>query len=301
MRAGITLSAGIHAVVLGMVWHGLPLPDRDPSALDDIVFVRMADMAEVSNLPPEPASEPEQPEARSMQQQAPPPQPEPPPPPEPEPAPEPTPEPMPEPPPPIAQPPAPTPKPVATAATSLTPVPKPRPSNPLPAVSRPESKPEKPEPRRSGLTRLLKDLKKSEPQPPARIAEDRKQALLDRVRDVQAASDSNTYDPEQEITISELDALRRQMASCWNVAAGARAAESLSVEIEMSMNPDATIRQARVVDQVRMRSDPHFRAAAESALRALADPRCSPLLLPAGKYNLWNQFTFNFDPQKMLQ
>ena len=78
---------------------------------------------------------------------------------------------------------------------------------------------------------------------------------------------------------------------------GSSNAEALSVEIEMRMNPDATVRTARVVDGVRMNSDPFFRAAAESALRALSHPDCIPLKLPVGKYEVWKSFTFNFDPK----
>ena len=103
------------------------------------------------------------------------------------------------------------------------------------------------------------------------------------------------------MTISEIDVLRQQIAGCWNIAAGARQAEALSVEIEMRMNPDATVRTARVVDGTRMNSDPFFRAAAESALRALSHPDCIPLKLPVGKYEVWKSFTFNFDPKNMLQ
>ena len=61
---------------------------------------------------------------------------------------------------------------------------------------------------------------------------------------------------DQKVTISEIDVLRQQIAGCWNIAAGARQAEALSVEIEMRMNPDATVRTARVVDGARMNSDP---------------------------------------------
>ena len=55
------------------------------------------------------------------------------------------------------------------------------------------------------------------------------------------------------------------------------------------------------VDGARMNSDPFFRAAAESALRALSHPDCIPLKLPVGKYEVWKSFTFNFDPKNMLQ
>jgi hypothetical protein len=39
---------------------------------------------------------------------------------------------------------------------------------------------------------------------------------------------------------------------------------------------------------------------AESALRALRNPRCSPLALPPEKYQQWQEMIFNFNPKDML-
>ena len=66
---------------------------------------------------------------------------------------------------------------------------------------------------------------------------------------------------------------------------GARDAQNLVVEVHIDVNPDRTVQSAEVVDKARMATDPFFRAAAESALRALYNPRCTPLELPAGKYD----------------
>ncbi len=104
----------------------------------------------------------------------------------------------------------------------------------------------------------------------------------------------------QRMTMSERDALRRQLAQCWNLLAGARYAENLVVEIKLFMNPDRTIREARIVNQLRYNADSYFRAAADSALGALYNPRCSPLDLPPDKYDQWDVITVNFDPSDML-
>ena len=66
------------------------------------------------------------------------------------------------------------------------------------------------------------------------------------------------------------------------------------------MKPDATDREARIHDQRRLQSDPFFRAAAESALRAVLNPRCNPLKLPPDKYQQWQTMTLNFDPKDMF-
>ena len=48
------------------------------------------------------------------------------------------------------------------------------------------------------------------------------------------------------LSVTELDLIRRQLAACWNVPAGARDAKDLYVDIHVEMNPDATVRTAVV-------------------------------------------------------
>jgi hypothetical protein len=102
------------------------------------------------------------------------------------------------------------------------------------------------------------------------------------------------------MTISELDALSLQLQNCWNVLAGTKYAENLIVDIKLFMNPDGTLRQATVIDQLRYSTDSFFRAAADSALRAVRDPNCTPFRLPAGKYNEWKVINATFDPSQIL-
>jgi outer membrane biosynthesis protein TonB len=53
MRLGATLSAGLHALVITLAWFGLPHLRADPPVLDDIVFVKLAELGDVTNVPPE--------------------------------------------------------------------------------------------------------------------------------------------------------------------------------------------------------------------------------------------------------
>ena len=94
--------------------------------------------------------------------------------------------------------------------------------------------------------------------------------------------------------------MRRQIEQCWNPPIGARDAQNLVVEVTIAVNPDRTVQNAEVVDKSRMSGDPYFRAAAEAAIRALYNPRCSPLELPEGKYEQWKNIDFTFDPRDML-
>lgn len=110
----------------------------------------------------------------------------------------------------------------------------------------------------------------------------------------------SNFNADRPLSVSEMDAIRQQIAQCWLVPAGAKSGASLAVEIRVRMNPDRTVREADIVDSGRMGSDPFFRAAAESALRALRNPSCTPLNLPPEKYETWKSFTITFDPRDML-
>jgi hypothetical protein len=107
-----------------------------------------------------------------------------------------------------------------------------------------------------------------------------------------------------QLTASEMDMLSaqvlRQLTPCWNIPAGARDARDLVVEVKASLNQDGTVRgQPIIVDRSRM-ADPLFRAAAESARRTFFNPQCTPLKLPADKYEAWKDLDVIFDPKDIL-
>ncbi len=104
----------------------------------------------------------------------------------------------------------------------------------------------------------------------------------------------------EAFTISDIDILRRQLASCWTPPAGIKRAEEIVVEIDLVLKPDARIKSAEVVDQNRMKRDHTYKIAAEAALRALKHPSCVPLKLPKDKYALWGIFRLVFNPQQMF-
>lgn len=100
--------------------------------------------------------------------------------------------------------------------------------------------------------------------------------------------------------MTELDALRYQLSQCWNIPAGAQGAEDLNVEVKIVVNPDRTAQSVTIVDMARYNSDSFFRAAADSARRAVLNPNCSPLKLPADKYDQWHVTYVNFNPKDMF-
>ncbi len=101
------------------------------------------------------------------------------------------------------------------------------------------------------------------------------------------------------MTLSEIEAVRRQIQPCWNFPAGAQDAGSLRVLIRIWLNRDGSVRDAKVLDQGRIAGNSKLRAAADAGLRAVNNPRCSPLRLPPEKFDRWKVLTIDFDPSKL--
>ena len=162
---------------------------------------------------------------------------------------------------------------------------------------KPEKKPEKkveekpPEPKRD-FSSVLKNLVDTKPQPtPA--------PNLPREK-TEERPDGQPLPIGQRMTMLETDALRHQLAGCWNVPVGARDAENTTVDIYMVVNEDRTLQSARIEDTGRYDSDTFFRAMADSALRAVYNPNCSPFELPPDKYESWKTIIVTFDPSQMF-
>lgn len=203
---------------------------------------------------------------------------------------EPKPEPKPEPPPPKPEPPKQQEPPPQVQAL-------PKPPEPVAEALKPAIKPKPPEPAKpktDEFAKLLKNLETKKPEPPKTETKADSKAP--------PAQEANSAAPalSDRLTISEEDLLRRQMAQCWNIPIGARDAQTLVVEVIIDVNPDRTVQHAEVVDKARMATDSFYRAAAEAALRALYNPKCTPLELPADKYEQWKRIDFTFDPRDQL-
>ena len=169
------------------------------------------------------------------------------------------------------------------------------------AKAKPRRKPKPPD----AFTSVLRTVEKLKNRPPPKEnkKEDKKPEKKETFEQQMAQalmSRTARHDPLRSLAISEIDLVRQQIRECWSLPAGAKEAENLSIEIKMAMNPDGTVRQARILDQNRLQSDPFFRAAAESALRAVLNPHCNPLKLPPEKYQQWQNMILIFDPKDMF-
>ncbi|MHA1113529.1 MAG: cell envelope integrity protein TolA [Alphaproteobacteria bacterium] len=284
MNRAAIYSALLHMAVAGVAIFGLPRLWTPALAPDPPVLVELMTLSDLTRAPAPKAAaksearKPEPPKPRKAS-------------------------PMPPPAPPPAKA---APKPPAKVA-ALPALDAPRPKAKPKPPPKPRAKPKPPAPDRP---RKIAIKPKSKPRAPDAFA-----SVLKTVERLRARAPKTVADPVarpapqvaaralrigQRLTISELDAIRRQIEACWNVPAGARDAKNLIVDIWVAVNPDGSVRQARVVEASRMSTDPFFRSAAESAIRAVLNPRCNPLKLPPEKYEQWKTFTLSFNPREML-
>jgi outer membrane biosynthesis protein TonB len=268
LKNSLMASAAVHLILLLLFYFGLPrLMPPLPSLHEPVPFeiVEIADLTNTRVKEPEiqkpPAPEPPKPQPKPEQAVTPPPVEAKPQPPLPQ----------------QAKPPE------DIEALKAAPVPKPKPKPP-------EAKPQTDE-----FKKLLKNLEASKKAESPKAEETKPDSKV-----ASQAANSPAPSLSSRLTISEEDALRRQISNCWNAPVGSRDAQNLIVELVIDVNPDRTVRDTDIVDKSRYAGDSYFRAAADSAVRAVRNPKCSPLELPADKYDQWKRIDFTFDPRDML-
>ncbi len=210
--------------------------------------------------------------------------------------------------------------------------PEPKKAEPKPPVPVPQPKPEpkqafakEPEQKIDPIAEAIKkDAKKPEPKtqqkaetPPKKAEPAKPQpkfdasriaALLDK-RDPQrraATGDTLSNTPSlgtatgRAMTVSqnELFALRARLRVCWNVPVGVAEARDLIVTVRIQFKQDGSLQtDPRLMNSG---SHPAFQVAAESAMRAVRT--CAPYsFLPVAKYEAWKDVIVDFDPRDMFR
>ncbi len=178
---------------------------------------------------------------------------------------------------------------------------KPTPLEPKPGPKKPEKKPKpKDEPKKQQDTKktqesfdsLLKDLTPNE--------EPTEEQPEVSTTDGHPEPAPNISKFSSVMSMTDMDALRAQLAQCWSIPAGARDSQDLNVDVRVTVNQARVVTSAEIVDMGRYHSDTFFRAAADSVLRAINSPDCTPLNLPPEKYDQWHEMTINFNPREMF-
>jgi colicin import membrane protein len=99
-----------------------------------------------------------------------------------------------------------------------------------------------------------------------------------------------------QLSLSEIDAFRRHIHSCWTAPPGAES-KKIVVPITIRLKMDRTL---AAPPQVEMRAtDPYSRALVESAVRAII--ACQPYtMFSQPKYEIWKELSIDFDPFEMV-
>lgn len=304
MRSGFGISVVLHLAIFVLGYFGLPMLSRDVM-MDVPIMIEVVDVSDVTNAPqpkskskpkakpkqaedkPEPAKPDHKKFAKSTKAPPPPPK-----------APEPE----------VA-----VVAPQAKPAPKAKPKPKPKPdekpkekakakASAVLARAKPSRKPKPLDTFASVLKTVANLNNQPRPKPEAKEKEKQKKKPKPSFEEEIARaliSKKRGFNAEKPLTISEIDLVRQQIARCWNLPAGAKNAENMIIEIAVAMNPDGTVRNARV-NNSGLRADPFLRAMAESALRAVLNRRCQPFKLPRDKFDRWKTMTLVFNPKEMF-
>jgi hypothetical protein len=172
-------------------------------------------------------------------------------------------------------------------APRVTALPTPRPVEPPPTP-----KPEPAPPQEDAFAALLRSVEQLD----RRVEGDTTQTGTGR--SPSAAGQARSALGEGRLSLSEEDAVKRQIVRCWTLPVGVEGIGDMVVQLRIQVRPDRTVQSVTIQDQGRLGSDPIYRAVAESARRAV--DRCSPLNLPPGKYAVWRDIMMNFYPEDAI-
>ena len=300
LGAGVLLSVGLHAALVGFVIFGLPI-FWQPEPLPGAIGIELAQLSDITaaprvqkegkpnKQPPEPQQEVKKEEPKKE-----------------------TPPPPPAPPAPAAAPP-PEPEPEEEVAEAI----------PDPAA---EKKKEEEKKKAEEKKKKEEEKKKKEAEKKKKEEERKKQqkkddealdALLANLTPDKAAPEPEeqpkkkkaepqpsepSTGPQTELasevalTASEEDGIRGQIERNWNLGslAGAPDLTGMLIEVRITLQPDGTVTGAKVINSG---SSPMFRQASEGAVRAVMVS--SPLKLPPGK--TYDTMVLRFRPDQVVQ
>jgi outer membrane biosynthesis protein TonB len=336
MGKGAAFSALLHLAVIVLTVVGLPwLYNADEFlTATPIGIVSEEQLAQLQSKKAPAQRAPEQPKDEKIPDapEAPPvaePEPEPEPPPEPEPEPEPPPEPEPEPEPPPEPEPEPEPE-AVPEPPAVQPEPEPEPQavivpepqhEPEPAPVEPpkeqvaEAKPKPVPPEKPDLPKKKKEETKKKKEEPKKeqVAEDPDSFLknIEKKLEKRKKKKSQESQPQQQAALpeddydgpplsqGERDMIRQQVEENMSYDVGLQGLDEMVVQIIVELNPDGTVRDARI-DKSGFNGNPNWYVWAETCRRAIL--KSNPLRMPPEKpYASWATMTLVFPGIEFLR
>ena len=160
-------------------------------------------------------------------------------------------------------------------------------------VKKTEQTPKQKKEKKNRMDSILKSIEQ--------IKKDNQKSLDEKKEDenIEDKEDIKEVRLGEKLTISEKDAIRRQFYRCWIVPAGAKDLKSLVVSIRIKLNEEGEVINTKLLTDRKL-DNPFFRAASESAMRAVNHPECKKLQVPEKKYDTWKEIILDFDPSQSL-
>lgn len=182
------------------------------------------------------------------------------------------------------------------------PTPPPQPKKPAAPQKKPEPKKPEPKKQQQNLANPLKDLMASVDNMAKQIDAQNANATIKTGTQVNNMGIEGGIGGSyfSDLSISETDAIAVCLRSKWNLDPGAMGIEDMLIEIRAQLTQDGNVVQGSVValDRSRYNSDTHFRAVANSAIRAVY--ACQPYSVLAQKYpqkyDKWKTMLLRFNP-----
>ncbi|MCE9523705.1 MAG: TonB C-terminal domain-containing protein [Alphaproteobacteria bacterium] len=186
---------------------------------------------------------------------------------------------------------------VAALEPDDTPPPPPEPPKPQPqerrfAMSQPRAKPKPEKPKEEfDISKINLAIDRAAKQAPE---QDKKapptKAYADRTTKAAGAQTAMTMTSDDGLIAQ----IKEAMEKCWRIPEGAPDPAALTMRVKVFLNEDGTVASAPQLMDHGPAGDPYFRAAADSAIRAVHI--CAPYNLPPEKYAVWNELTITFSP-----
>ena len=210
--------------------------------------------------------------------------------------------------------PKPTPPPVKTKPTKVV-QPAPQPPKPLPTPPKKEAAPVI-ESKPADKPKKSESQPKPQSKPKKPTADDRLKSLLTSVEAVRKSAPKTATVPKPAdtdivadtegtldtiLSISERDLIAHQLSKCWNLDAGKKDIENITIEIRAQINKDGSVRDVQILNKALNRV---YQSVADSARRAVwicdGDSEKSPFKILAEKYadhySDWKSITLRFNP-----
>lgn len=115
---------------------------------------------------------------------------------------------------------------------------------------------------------------------------------------INQANDESQLNINNTLNESEISLLKECIHSCWKIPYDISNKKKLIVVLDIKIDKYGNILTITVRDKERMNYDRDYKILAESAIKALLDPRCKPLPLPSNKYHQWKNLSIVFNPKE---